>query len=85
MHEWLERVGAVGGGDRPAAEVVVEGGGGPGVSELVGDVPDAEALVEPGCDGLTEDVAGHLRVADPGHGLAQVGLGVRRVADHSQR
>ena len=63
------------------AEVVVEGGRGAGVAELVGDVTDAEAgVVQVGRDGLAEGVAAHPRVAGEVQGGAQVGLGVGGVA-----
>jgi hypothetical protein len=53
------------------------------VPELVSDLADAEAcIVEPGGDGLAEDMTAHPRVADPIQSPAQVALGVGRAGDH---
>lgn len=52
------------------------------MSDLVGDMADAVALVvEARGDRFAEDVAAHTRVAGTIERLAQVGLGVGRVAD----
>ncbi len=56
------------------------------MAELVRDVADGVALVvEAGGDGLAEDVAADPGVAGPVEGLAEVGLGVGRVAEKPGR
>ena len=52
------------------------------MAELVGNVADAVAvIVEAGGDGLAEDVAADPGVTGTVEGLAEIGLGVGRVAE----